>query len=132
MSEGFAPGSTRDRGARAESCVVDLARDRGLTVVARNVDVAGVELDIIAKRSADPDIYVFIEVRSRADNVRGRPVETVGPGKQARLVRGATAWLVREGLWERVDVRFDVVGVTWSNDEAPEIEWIAGAFEVDG
>lgn len=132
MSDGFAPGSTRDRGARAESYVVDLATRRGLIVVARNIEAAGVEIDIVAKRPADPDTYVFIEVRSRADNARGRPVETVGPAKQARLVKGATAWLVREGLWERVDVRFDVVGVTWDDDEAPEIEWIAGAFEVDG
>ena len=132
MSEGFAPGSTRDRGARAESYVVELARERGLTVLARNVEAAGVEIDIVAKQPGQPDIYVFIEVRSRADNARGRPVETVGPAKQARLIKGATAWLVDEGLWERVQVRFDVVGVTWPDEQAPEIEWIAGAFEVDG
>jgi putative endonuclease len=135
MSEGFAPGSTRDRGARVEQAVATLAERRGLEILERNADAGGVEIDIIAR---DPGVdgevptIVFIEVRSRADDVRGRPAETVGARKQARLVRGATAWLVAAGLWEQVNVRFDVVGVTLHNDEAPEIEWITGAFEVDG
>jgi putative endonuclease len=131
--EGFAPGSTRERGARVEQLVCTEAERRGLEVVARNVEIAGVELDIVAREPGSPPTYVFIEVRSRADDARGRPVETVGTRKQARVARGTTAWLVEAGLWEKVHVRFDVVGVTGVNhDEAPEIEWIAGAFEVDG
>lgn len=48
------------------------------------------------------------------------------------MVRAATAWLLREELWERVAVRFDVLTILFGDDKAPEITWIPGAFEVDG
>jgi Holliday junction resolvase-like predicted endonuclease len=39
------------------------------------------------------------------------------------VIRAATAWLVDRDLWERVPVRFDVVGVT-----GDRIDWVRGAF----
>lgn len=129
----FAVGSTRDRGAKVEALVAELAAARGLAIVDRNPRAAGVEIDLVAKtRAGDPPTYVFIEVRSRADDERGAPVETVGASKRARLVRGATAWLVRHDLWERVAVRFDVVGVTAPEAEAPRVDWIEDAFDASG
>lgn len=103
-------------------------RRSGMRIVARNVELSGVELDLIARdprRAGCP--VVFVEVRSRGSDRRGDPVETVGVQKQARLIRGATAWLVREGLWERVPVRFDVVGVV-VDGRASRIRWIEDAF----
>lgn len=127
----FAPGSTRDRGARIEALVAELAVKRGLQIVDRNPRAAGVELDLVAMQPGDgePDTYVFIEVRSRADDERGTPIETVDAGKRARLVRGATGWLVARDLWERVAVRFDVVGVTTPEGGDAIVEWIDDAFQ---
>jgi putative endonuclease len=128
----FVPGSTRARGARVETLVAELADARGLQIVDRNPRAAGVELDLVAMRAGEggePDLYVFIEVRSRADDERGSPIETVDASKRARLVRGATGWLVARDLWERVAVRFDVVGVTSPEAGEPAVEWIEDAFE---
>jgi putative endonuclease len=109
--------------------VAELAHARGLAIVDRNPRAAGVELDLVAMKPGSPDTYVFIEVRSRADEERGTPIESIDAGKRARLVRGATGWLVAQDLWERAAVRFDVVGVTDPDGDAPAVEWIENAFD---
>lgn len=123
--------STRTRGRASEDLAASYLESRGLVVCARNVTLAGAELDLIARHDtpAGPTI-VFVEVRSRADDRAGHPLETIGPIKQRRLQRAATAWLVREELWERVAVRFDVVAIVFGDGEkAPEISWISEAFD---
>ncbi|MEZ4454665.1 MAG: YraN family protein [Nannocystaceae bacterium] len=134
--------STRERGRAAEDLAARFLEVRGLVVLERNVTVGGVELDLVAMAPAsaeDPaDTVVFVEVRSRDDDGAGSPIETVDHRKRARLRRGAIAWLVARDLWERVAVRFDVIGVSGAlaggdreNDEAPRIDWIPGAFDGD-
>jgi putative endonuclease len=129
------PASTRARGLQCEVLAARFLEARGLVIVDRNVRAGGVELDIVALAPAGHgdrvDTAVFIEVRSREDDRAGLPEETVDGRKQARLRRGATAWLVGRDLWEQVAVRFDVVSVLFGgeNAEAPKITWIPGAFE---
>lgn len=129
-----APVSPRARGRASEDLAVGFLEARGLVVCDRNVTLAGAELDLVARAPSgpgEPELVVFIEVRSRADDLTGHPVETVGPAKQRRLIRAATAWLVRASLWEQVAVRFDVVAIVFGDDKAPEITWITGAFGAD-
>lgn len=127
--------SPRARGLASEDLAVSFLEARGLVVCDRNVTVAGAELDLVATAPAEPgapDTVVFIEVRSRADDLAGHPVETIGRAKRSRLVRAATAWLIRAELWERVAVRFDVVAIVFgTDDKTPEITWIPGAFGSD-
>lgn len=126
------PGSTRAKGQRVESVVADHLARHGLEIVARNVEIGGAELDLVGRDVDSPEeTIVFVEVRSRRDDARGSPLETVDAAKQRRLVRGATAWLVAQELWEKVAVRFDVVGVTDSGAPVPRLEWIRDAFRVD-
>ena len=129
------PASTRARGRASEALAASFLEARGLVVCARNVTLAHAELDLVARLVGAPgpaDTVVFVGIRSRREARPGAPAETVGHAKQRRLVRAATAWLLREDLWERVAVRFDVVAILFGDDKAPEITWIPGAFEVDG
>jgi putative endonuclease len=121
--------STRARGFRVEARVADHLRAHGLEILESNVSIGGAELDLIARDDRGEPTIVFIEVRSRASVDLGHPLETVDADKQRRLVRGATAYLVAHGLWERVAVRFDVVAVVDPEGAAPEISWITAAFE---
>jgi putative endonuclease len=153
--------STRARGLAAEEEAARFLESRGLVVVERNVEVGGGELDLIALLPGaegeagevdEVDTIVFVEVRSRGDLRAGSPLETIGRRKRAHLRRAACAWLIARGLWERVAVRFDVVGVVGvvdvggeleaqrprsgagsgrENREAPKILWIPGAFDAD-
>lgn len=93
---------------------------RGLEILARNVTSAGAEIDLIAR---DGETIVFVEVRKRYHDRHGHPLETIDARKQARIRRGATGWLIKQGLWERVPVRFDVVAIV-----GDDVEWLANAF----
>jgi putative endonuclease len=135
------PPSTRERGQLAEEQAARFLEAHGLLVVDRNSRAGGVELDVVALIPSGPhdrvDTYVFVEVRSREDDRAGLPEESVDARKQARLRRGASAWLVGHDLWDCVAVRFDVVSVLVGDQsgdqtiEAPKITWIPGAFEAD-
>ena len=130
----FAPGSTRARGHAIEQAVASFLERRGLEVIERNVEVGGGEIDLVARlRDEDGEqTIVFVEVRSRAHAGLGTPAETVSRQKRAHLIRAASAWLVARNLWERVAVRFDVVGVIVQPHFRLEIEWIPNAFDTDG
>lgn len=129
MSDAPGPGSTRDRGRAVEDAVAAFLQAHGLEIVDRNYTGAGAELDLVAcERAPDGALtYVFVEVRSRASSELGSPLETVDVAKQRRVIRAATAWLVAHELWERVEVRFDVVAV----EHGREPTWIRDAFEAD-
>jgi putative endonuclease len=116
--------STRERGQAVEDRVAAWLEQHALRIIDRNVAAAGGEVDLVAVTQAGGEVlYVFVEVRSRAADDLGSPLETVDAAKQRRVIRAATAWLVDHDLWERVAVRFDVVGVT-----GDRFEWVRGAF----
>ncbi|MBC8066711.1 MAG: YraN family protein [Deltaproteobacteria bacterium] len=127
------PGADRDtraRGREIEARVAEHLRARGHSIVAINVELAHAELDIVARDddASEPTI-VFVEVRGRSDDVLGHPSETIDADKRGRIIRGATAWLVANELWERTAVRFDVITVLGPDPATATIEWLRGAFE---
>lgn len=87
---------------------------RGYRIVARNVRAARVEIDLIARRGP---LLSFVEVKSRRAcgpsgfGSHSAAAEAVDPRKQARLRRGAQAWLAEHPQERRRArrVRFDVV-----------------------
>lgn len=124
--------STIERGRVAEDAAAAHLVAHGLEIVDRNYSAAGAELDLVARAPAsEGSTCVFVEVRSRASSELGSPLETVDRRKQRRVIRAATAWLVEHELWERVEVRFDVVAVERPAEPsgAPAITWIRDAFE---
>ena len=122
-------GSTRERGRAVEQLVAKTLESNGLEIVESNFEAAQAEVDLVARtHDGDEPVVVFVEIRSRAGDDRGSPLETVDHDKQRRVIRAATAWLVRHDLWDKVAVRFDVVGVTGEPGNY-DIEWIVNAFE---
>ena len=96
------------------------------------------ELDLVVRAPDEaPELIVFVEVRSRSDARLGHPLETIDAAKRRRLVRGATAWLTERDLFERVQVRFDVMAWELELGDLAAIEdaderrctWLRGAFE---
>jgi putative endonuclease len=127
------PGSTRTRGRAWEDRAADLLENSGLEVLERNVEMAHAEIDLVARLPAssadDVDTIVFVEVRSRSRGRHGDPLETVDSRKRRQIARASKAWLVARGLWERVAVRFDVIGIVESGGAEPTIRWIPDAFD---
>lgn len=115
----------RRTGNAAEDRAADWLTAQGWEVLARNVLYRDGELDLVARKGR---LYAFIEVRMRSLDLWGDPSATVTFSKQRRVVRAATRWLMRERLWGRVEVRFDVISVVGKGRHA-ELSHFEGAFE---
>ena len=65
----------------------------------------GFELDLVARRGR---VLVFVEVKSKAGDGYGDPLEMVTPVKVERVRRAAQAWLQAHPRAGLLAVRFDV------------------------
>ena len=121
-------GSRQELGAAGERCAAEFLARRGYRIVARNVRVAGVEIDLIAMRGA---YCAFVEVKTRRTSRHGAPEEAVDARKRARLVRGARAWLSARGA-SRLRARFDVITVAVEAPGRYALRHWPAAFDADG
>ena len=119
--------TARARGAAIEQIAAQWLAQQGLTLITQNHYVKGGELDLVMR---DGDILVFIEVKHRTTTRYGHPLETVTYQKQQRLVRAASFYLHRHGLWDRVS-RIDVIGITPGQSSKYRIQWIKNAIQAD-
>ena len=115
------------RGARGEKLACRFLRSHGYKILYRNFrDRTGGEIDIVCR---DGDTLVFVEVKTRAGEEFGRPIEAVDRQKQLRVSKGGLAWL---RLLDNPDIafRFDVVEVLLPDQGDPRLELIEDAFEL--
>jgi putative endonuclease len=98
--------STSAAGRAAERRALWHYRLRGYRVLGTNVWVGGNELDLILRRGRR---LVFCEVKAKAGERYGDPVEMVTEEKQRRLRRAADAWLAANPELMELEPRFDVV-----------------------
>lgn len=95
-------------GVSGETAAKDYLESIGYKIVDTNVNFPGVgELDVVA---TDGNTLVFVEVRTRSDNVFGNPLETVTPAKIRKIVASSRRYLMthnaRYGAY-----RYDVIGI---------------------
>jgi putative endonuclease len=114
----------RALGAAGEQRAAEHLARAGYRIAARNARAEGVEIDVIATRG---DLVVFVEVKTRlADD--GSALEAVDARKQARLLRGAAAWL-RDQRPHARRVRFDVIACEWRAGLGWRVSHLEGAFD---
>jgi putative endonuclease len=126
-------GTIRDRssratlGAAAEDAVADYLRARGLDVIARNVRVGRLEIDLIAR---DGPVIVIVEVRTRGPSSYQRAFDSIDARKRARIRRaGESLWRTRFASNKSLErMRFDVASVTFTPDGEPVVEHVRAAF----
>jgi putative endonuclease len=121
--------SSRSRtqsGRGAEQAVARFLRERGFDIVATNLRLSYLEIDVVARRD---DLIVVVEVRSR-----GAAAWTSGfgsiDGKKRYRIR-----LAGQRLWQRryrndlsvKRLRFDAASVRFGPD-GPIIEYVEAAF----
>jgi len=117
------PRTPRERGSLGERLAARALRRKGYKILRRNFRPSrGGEIDIVAR---DGEVLVFIEVKSRAGEDFGRPIDAVDRRKRLRIVRGAMAWL-RMLDFPEVVFRFDVVEVLADR----EVRHIENAFSL--
>ena len=113
-------------GRVGEDAAVAALAARGYLILRRNVRSRRGEIDLIAAQGSE---LVFIEVKTRTTDDRGRPFDAIHPAKQRRLARLALSFMHRRKLQDRA-CRFDAVAV-WVTREGrmTQVEIMPNAFE---
>jgi putative endonuclease len=121
-------GGTRSNawvGAYGEKVAAHFLRAQHCKVLARNFKGPhGGEVDIIARYGR---LLLFVEVKTRTDGSRIRPLDAVDKSKQRLIERGANAWLRRLGT-RKLPWRFDVIEVWLADGEKPRVNHVRNAF----
>lgn len=102
------------RGTEGETAAVGYLVGNGWRVLARNIELAGVEVDILAVDPGPPSTLVVVEVRSVRSSKFGAPEEKVDRAKVARLYLAVAGLRTAEAIVADVahpQVRVDLVVV---------------------
>lgn len=114
--------TSTEKGRDSEELAKIYLEQHGLTLIERNFRCRLGEIDLIME---DRGQLVFVEVRSRKNDLYGHALDTIDMRKRQRLQRTAQVYLqTGKGKTDR-DCRFDVVAITTGK---PAIEWIKDAI----
>lgn len=113
-------------GKSGEELAVDLLRENGYKIIARNYKTRLGEIDIVAR---EEDTVCFIEVKTRRSDKFGFPQEAILRTKQRQISKVALGFLKDKNLLD-ANARFDVVSVVFRGAE-PKLDLIKNAFELD-
>lgn len=118
-------------GRRGEALAEAFLKRKGYKILEKNWKGKTGEIDIIAQ---DKKTVVFVEVKTRATEKFGAPVEAVDNHKQKHIVNVAKEYIQQNKL-SKTPIRFDVVSVRikagslFERMRGPEIEHLINAFE---
>ena len=112
-------------GRSGEDIASKYLEDNGYEIIARNFYCKQGEIDIVAK---DKNELVFVEVKTRTNEIYGRPVDAITPYKQKHLIKSIEYFLYKYKL-ENVFIRIDVIEVYAENENKYEINHIKNAIE---
>ncbi len=94
-------------GFSGESQAQEYLIKAGYQIIEKNAKIAGVEIDLVAKRGTT---LVFCEVKTRESDRFGQGIEAVGISKQKRYIRAASLFVAKKE-YRNYDVRFDVIEI---------------------
>lgn len=82
------------RGRRGEALVADYLSRRGWRILARNWRFHYKELDLVVERGG---VVAFVEVKTRAADGLGHPLEAITARKRRDLAIAARGWIATHG-----------------------------------
>ena len=114
----------RKTGGAHEKQAADYLKAQGFTILEMNYRCRFGEVDIIAREG----VYLsIVEVKYRATDRRGSPLEAVTLPKQRKIAGVLNHYLITHPWTEKLQVRFDVVGIL-----GEEITLLRNAFPYPG
>jgi putative endonuclease len=117
MNENNPKPSKRSIGNKAEDKAVRFLEEKGYEILERNFYSRYGEIDIIAR---DQDMIVFVEVKYRAGNSFGSPLESISAKKIRSICKTSRYYLKSEDI----SARFDVISII-----KDKIEHLENAFD---
>ena len=116
--------TTKHIGDRGEDIAAAYLEMKDWLIIDRNYTFEKAEVDIVA---TDRNYIIFVEVKTRSGTFFGRPEEFVTPAKEANIKKAAEAWIYERKM-ETAVVRFDIISIVQSANEAPDITHFEDAF----
>ena len=114
--------SSRHKGRLGEQRAVDFLTRAGYRVLARNFRTRRGEIDIVAQKDA---VLVFVEVKCwNAIDITDLEI-SISKRKQRRIIDASRVFMMRGGLTDRYDVRFDLIFV---KGDSMEVQHVQEAF----
>ena len=117
--------NNKEIGAFGEDAACEYLEDNDYEILERNFSLKTGEIDIIAEKDG---CTVFIEVKTRKNNLYGEPSEAVDWKKQRHIRNTALLYIKSVDA----DMRFDIIEVFYKNStnglEVAEINHIRNAF----
>jgi putative endonuclease len=113
-------------GQAAEAAVCDYLERQGYQIVARNLRLGRLELDVVARKD---ELIVVVEVRTRGPGAWTTGLGSISRLKRERIRRaGQRLWRERYRRDTSVErLRFDVASVVFEGETA-HVEYIVAAF----
>ena len=115
---------TKTLGSHFEGVAARYLARQGIRILERNVYNRGGEIDLIGR---DGDTLVFFEVRYRGPGSLVDPASSINYPKQQRLLRAASFYLHRHGLWGSLS-RIDVIAISPGTTKKYRVQWIRNAI----
>ena len=118
------------RGLWGEAVAARNLEKNGFKIIAQRVKFGNrEEIDLVAREG---DTLVFVEVKTRATEYFGLPIEAIDRTKRRMQSRAAIHYL-KKLHYPRINFRFDVVEVVGTPDagEHPIVRHIPNAFQLD-
>ena len=113
------------RGRRGEEVVAAYLERRGWRILARNWRFHHKEIDLVAERDG---LVAFVEVKTRAADGLGHPLEAITARKRRDLATAARGWIATHGRPYRT-FRFDAAVVV-TGSAGTSVEHIEDAWRV--
>lgn len=110
-------------GKWGENKAAEYLERKGYRIIERDWRIGHRDLDIVA---IDSGMLVFVEVRTRRNNVFMEPELTVDRKKMRSLMIAANAYIKTHNI--DFDLRFDIITVLGTNDNDYKINHIEEAF----
>lgn len=110
----------RQLGADYELVAAEYLQEQGYEILKRNFRCRSGEIDLIAREG---ETLCFVEVKYRAGNACGSPLEAVGYHKQRQILKVAGYYLMKNAMTMDTPCRFDVVAI-----EGKKVTLLRNAF----
>lgn len=104
---------------KGESIAVDYLRKKGYKILASNFNGRGFEIDIIAGKG---NMISFVEVKRRKNSDFMNPLKSINKKRKEHMIKGAKFFLQSNDLYDRCDVRFDVITIIGKEEHIKHYE----------
>ena len=120
-------GLRKRTGDDGEALAVDFLERLGYEIVERNFRALHAEIDIVCRDPSAGNELVFVEVKTRATEDYGNPLDAVSRRKISHVKRAAEAYLYLHRL-DDAPCRIDVISIRMAG-QRPLIEHFKDAVE---